>query len=102
MRVGALLLLAAALPAFGADQWLRLTTPHFELYTTESEKKGREAILYFEQVRSFFSQAAPVRGGQATFDFNCGPQKPFSVAIDYVPAKDPAEGIAGSLRRLKF
>lgn len=67
MRIGALILLAAALPAFGAEQWVRLTTPHFELYTTEGEKRGRETVLYFEQVRSFFSQAAPVHGGVTDF-----------------------------------
>ena len=46
-------------PLGAADQWIKLTTPHFELYTTAGEKKGREAILYFEQVRSFFLQASP-------------------------------------------
>ena len=40
--------------ARGAEQWLRLTTPHFEMFTTAGEKKGREAILYFETVRQFF------------------------------------------------
>lgn len=42
-----------------AEQWVRLDTPHFQLYTTAGEKKGREAILYFEQVRSFFLQSSP-------------------------------------------
>lgn len=41
-----------------ADQWVKLSTPNFELYTTAGEKKGREAILYFEQVRSFFLEAS--------------------------------------------
>ncbi len=41
-----------------ADQWMKLATPNFELYTTSGEKKGREAILYFEQVRSFFLEAS--------------------------------------------
>ena len=40
------------------ETWIKLTTPHFELYTTAGEKKGREAILYFEQVRSFFLRAS--------------------------------------------
>ena len=40
-----------------ADQWLKLKSSHFELYTTAGEKKGREAILYFEQVRDFFGRA---------------------------------------------
>lgn len=51
--------LAPALHA--ADQWVKLTTPNFELYTTAGEKKGREAILYFEQVRSFFLEASASR-----------------------------------------
>ena len=62
MRLSALALLAVALPAFGSEQWVKLTTPHFELYTTAGEKSGRQAILYFEQVRSFFTQVAPVTG----------------------------------------
>ena len=40
--------------ARAADQWIRLTTPHFELLTTAGEKKGREGIQYFETVRQFF------------------------------------------------
>jgi hypothetical protein len=43
--------------ATAAEQWLKLTSSHFELYTTAGEKKGREAILYFEQVRDFFGRA---------------------------------------------
>ncbi|MDP9169987.1 MAG: tetratricopeptide repeat protein [Acidobacteriota bacterium] len=53
-------LLAAALPAFGADRWMRLTTSNFELYTSGDEKAARDTILYFEQVRGFFVKAAPV------------------------------------------
>src|SRR5579863_3015034 len=67
MRIGALLLFAAALPVFGADQWVRLTTPHFELYTTEGEKRGRETILYFETIRSFFTQSTPTGNGITDF-----------------------------------
>ena len=60
LRLNALLLaLACSLPA--ADPWLRLTTPHFELYTTAGEKRGRETILHFEQVRAFFIAAMPLR-----------------------------------------
>ncbi len=44
--------------ATAAEQWLKLTSSHFELYTTAGEKKGREAILYFEQVRDFFGRAS--------------------------------------------
>ena len=53
------LVFLTTLPLAAADQWIKLTTPHFELYTTAGEKKGREAILYFEQVRNFFLLASP-------------------------------------------
>ena len=56
-------LAAAALVSFllphavkAAEQWLKLQSSHFELYTTAGEKKGREAVLYFEQVRDFFQR----------------------------------------------
>lgn len=53
MRTLALaLVLVSSLRA--AEPWLRIATPHFELYTNAGEKKGREAVLHFEQVRSFF------------------------------------------------
>jgi len=48
-------------PLLAADQWIKVSTPHFELFTTAGEKKGREAILYFEQVRTFFLQLARPR-----------------------------------------
>ena len=63
---GGVLLLAAG-QARAADQWIEVSTPHFELYTNAGERKGREAVLYFEQVRSFFEQANPAKtapGGQ--------------------------------------
>src|SRR5438309_1174901 len=44
-----------------AAPWLRITTPHLELFTDAGEQTGRDAIAHFEQVRSFFVQASPVR-----------------------------------------
>lgn len=44
------------------ERWSHLLTPHFEMYTTDGEKRAREVIRYFEQVRSFFVQASPVHG----------------------------------------
>jgi len=41
-------------PCRSEGQWLRLTTPHFELFTTAGERSGRAGILYFETVRQFF------------------------------------------------
>src|SRR5579863_10048471 len=54
---------AFAADHFGADHWVRLTTPDFELYTSAGEKQGKYAVRHFEQVREFFLQASPVRGG---------------------------------------
>jgi tetratricopeptide (TPR) repeat protein len=51
-----------ALPARGASHWTRLASPNFELYTTGGEKRGRETIRYFEQVRDFFLLASPLEG----------------------------------------
>ena len=61
-RRAALIILMAAIPALAADQWTRITTPNFELYTTAGEKKGKETVRRFEQVREFFLKASPVRG----------------------------------------
>ena len=61
-----LLAAEATIPAFAADQWTRITTPNFELYTTAGEKKGKETVRRFEQVREFFLKASPVR---ASWDF---------------------------------
>ena len=47
-------LLSPMAPA--AEQWVKLTSSHFELFTTAGERKGREALLYFEQVRDFFNR----------------------------------------------
>src|SRR5688572_17254647 len=46
----------------GADSWLRLTTPNFELYTNASERRGKETILYFEQVRDVFMRITSSKG----------------------------------------
>ncbi len=35
-------------------QWLKLSSPNFELYTTAGEKRARKAIVYFETIRRFF------------------------------------------------
>ena len=49
----------APTPATGAAQvWIRATTPNFELYTTESPAKAREAVLHFEKVRAFFIRSS--------------------------------------------
>ena len=57
MRRVPVVLFLAAIPALAADHWTRITTPDFELYTTASEKDGRDTIRHFEQVREFFLRA---------------------------------------------
>src|SRR4051794_4134667 len=44
-----------------AQQWMRIATPNFELFTDAGEQQGRSALAHFEQVRSFFLQASPVK-----------------------------------------
>lgn len=55
------LALAATTPLPVVGSWVKLKTPDFELYTSAGEKKGRDAIEHFEQVRAFFLQASPIR-----------------------------------------
>lgn len=65
LLVSALSVFLIGAPALrAADPWVKLSTPHFTLYTTAGEKKGREAILYFEQVRNFFMQASPLKNAR--------------------------------------
>lgn len=52
----AALLLAA--PLFSGD-WVKLTSPNFELFTNAGEKRGRETIGQFEQVRDLFVRLWP-------------------------------------------
>lgn len=55
--------LLAAVPAIAQDKdkWIRVTSPHFEMFATCDQKKAREAILHFERVRDFFMAASPVK-----------------------------------------
>jgi tetratricopeptide (TPR) repeat protein len=39
---------------FGEEHWTEVKTPHFELFTTAGEKRGRDAVMAFEQVRGLF------------------------------------------------
>ncbi|MCW5980908.1 MAG: hypothetical protein KIT09_22700 [Bryobacteraceae bacterium] len=52
MQRFAVMLWLAALPAAAA--WLRLESPHFELYTDAGEKAGRRTLLSLEQIRHAF------------------------------------------------
>jgi hypothetical protein len=52
--ISALLALGLVLPVSAAERWIAVRTPHFELYTTNSQRKSIEAITAFEQARVFF------------------------------------------------
>ena len=43
-----------------APNWVRIESPHFELFTDAGERSGRRTILYFEQVRDFFLKTGNV------------------------------------------
>jgi tetratricopeptide (TPR) repeat protein len=45
-------------PLFSGD-WIKLTSPNFELFTNTGEKRGRETINQFEQVRDLFVRLWP-------------------------------------------
>jgi tetratricopeptide (TPR) repeat protein len=52
----ALLAFGAAIPGFaGEAQWVEVRSPNFSVITDAGEKKGRDAALHFEQMRSVFS-----------------------------------------------
>lgn len=56
--------LAAALlclSTLSAGEWKRITSPHFEMFTTAGERRGRDALLHFERVRGFFLQAMGIK-----------------------------------------
>src|SRR5687768_12723880 len=55
------LLLVILLPivSFAAEpKWISIQNEHFNVYSTASERKTREALNQFERVRSFFNQVA--------------------------------------------
>lgn len=60
-RVAAALLITMTAAAKDPE-WVRLTTPAFDLFTSAGEKKGREAITYFEQVHDLFRRLSNAGG----------------------------------------
>ena len=54
---------AAAFAAAPADPWVRIRSANFELFTTASERAGRDLVRHFEQVRGFFLQIFGMKSG---------------------------------------
>jgi hypothetical protein len=51
----ALVLLAATAGGAGKDPWVRIVSPHFEVFTDAGERAGRDVARQFEQVHGFFA-----------------------------------------------
>jgi len=50
-----LTVVSSALTAFAADaQWVEVRSPHFSVITDAGDKRGRQAALHFEQMRTAF------------------------------------------------
>src|SRR4051812_8616260 len=52
-----LLLAAAVTSAADKDPWIRVSSANFDLFTTASERAGRDLTKHFEQIHSFFVQS---------------------------------------------
>ena len=46
---------------FSAEHWIKVSVPHFELYTQLDRERALEALQIFEQTRTFFLQAGFAR-----------------------------------------
>ena len=53
-----LALLLAALPCYSAPQWIKATSPNFEMFTSASEGAAKRTLQDFEQIRSFFVEVS--------------------------------------------
>jgi tetratricopeptide (TPR) repeat protein len=47
-----------------SSQWTLVQSPHFQVYSQSGERDGRSALLWFEQLREFFSRMTVSEGGQ--------------------------------------
>jgi Flp pilus assembly protein TadD len=54
--VAAAVMLVCSAGAADKDNWVRVSSPHFELFTDAGERVGRDVVRHFEQVHSFFEQ----------------------------------------------
>lgn len=61
MLVPPLLALLAAAPVAAADEWTKVTSENFELYTSGGEGSAKRTLRYFEQIRQFFLDTMSIR-----------------------------------------
>ena len=56
-----LLVLTSGMPHVSADaKWIKVSTAHFTMFTSNGEHRAKETLLRFEQVRTFFQQATKI------------------------------------------
>ena len=53
-RWAVLVLLLGVSPCYPAPQWIKVTTPNFEMFTSAGEGAAKRTLQDFEQIRSFF------------------------------------------------
>ncbi|MGC9972322.1 MAG: hypothetical protein ABSE56_17205 [Bryobacteraceae bacterium] len=96
IAVAAIPLLCGLECALAAPRWLKLSSASFELFTTAGERRGCDAILYFEQVRGFFLKATHASGGSAL------PVRivAFSSDKEYKPCRATETAAAGRTRQV--
>ena len=78
-------------PAAAAPDWIRIESPHFELFTNAGERSGRRTVVYFEQVRDFFLKtgnvgkvpSSPVRIIRFRSPKEFKPYRPFKAAAAF-------------------
>lgn len=64
VRISSLVFLTIAMSTqsvFAGTHWIKLTSPHFEMYTTNSVGPGMRAMATFERARSFFLEMTPTK-----------------------------------------
>lgn len=52
--IAAVLAFSLTIPSAIAAEWVKLKSPHFELYTSQPEQRGREALAHFERLHNAF------------------------------------------------
>ena len=56
-----LVLLLAVPPSYSAPQWIKVTSPNFEMFTSAGEGAAKRTLQDFEQIRSFFIEVTQAK-----------------------------------------
>jgi Flp pilus assembly protein TadD len=58
--LGLLSLAAGPRPLRAETKWINVSTTHFTMFTSNGERRAKDALLHFEQVRTFFQKATKI------------------------------------------